>query len=142
MSEEGRFVPIKTERLVELLRDKAELARYSDTTPIDAAWLESMGWWQCTKTMWYPSQVRDEIAVEFGENRESRAEVYLYGDRDMALPMDNPTRGQLLHLLAALTTEGNSEPPIISNLESEPIDTAIREKVREVLRARGFDGYE
>jgi len=75
--------------------------RYSDTTPVDAAWLESMGAEWRKGTLILKANGHEIYQWSTGKRwsiQDESVSVAVY-----TLWYDNPTRGQLLHLLAALT---------------------------------------
>jgi len=79
----------------------ADCARYSDTTPVDAAWLESMGAEWRKGTLILKANGHEIYQWSTGKRwsiQDESVSVAVY-----TLWYDNPTRGQLLHLLAALT---------------------------------------
>jgi len=80
-------------------------ARYSDTTPVDAAWLESMGAEWRKGTLILKANGHEIYQWSTGKRwsiQDESVSVAVY-----TLWYDNPTRGQLLHLLAALTTKSD-----------------------------------
>ena len=77
----------------------ADCARYNDTTPIDAEWLESLPNYEESRISITSVLGITVLCFPSGMVKWNVDDGW---DTEFGLP-DNPTRGQLLHLLAALT---------------------------------------